>query len=98
MLILGYNGLLLWNETLNLLELQEYVDHSSTLYKFYVLGEKVFYAVKKSTPNADILMKLSESNGLKPLVLDRYVFIASVCFFLFDNGFLDQLTFPVDNG
>ncbi|XP_050256217.1 inositol 1,3,4-trisphosphate 5/6-kinase 4-like isoform X2 [Quercus robur] len=49
---------------------QEYVDHSSTLYKFYVLGEKVFYAVKKSTPNADILMKLSESNGLKPLVFD----------------------------
>lgn len=49
------------------------MDHSSTLYKFYVLGEKVFYAVKKSTPNADILMKLSESNGLKPLVFDRYV-------------------------
>ena len=78
MLILGYNGLLLGNETLKLLELQEYVDHSSTLYKFYVLGEKVFYAVKKSTPNADILMKLSESNGLKPLVFDRYVFSASV--------------------
>ncbi|KAM3749992.1 hypothetical protein ACB098_04G003300 [Castanea mollissima] len=49
---------------------QEYVDHSSTLFKFYVLGEKVFYAVKKSTTNADILMKLSESNGLKPLVFD----------------------------
>ncbi|RVW20280.1 putative ribonuclease H protein [Vitis vinifera] len=31
----------------------EYVDHSSTLFKFYVLGEKVFYAVKKSTPNAE---------------------------------------------
>ena len=74
------------------------MDHSSTLYEFYVLGEKVFYAVKKSTPNADILMKLSESNGLKPLVIDRYVFIASVCFFLFDNGILDQLAFPVDNG
>jgi hypothetical protein len=55
------------------------VDHSSTLYKFYVLGEKVFYAVKKSTPNTDILMKLSESNGLKPLVFDRYVsFLTSV--------------------
>lgn len=49
---------------------QEYVDHSSTLYKFYVLGEKVFYAVKKSIPNADVLMKLSESNGTKPLVFD----------------------------
>lgn len=49
---------------------QEYVDHSSCLFKFYVLGEKVFYAVKKSTPNADILMKLSEKNDLKPLVFD----------------------------
>lgn len=53
------------------LELQEYVDHSSILYKFYVLGEKVFHAVKKSTPNADVLLKLSGSNELKPLVFDR---------------------------
>ncbi|PON32448.1 Inositol-tetrakisphosphate 1-kinase [Parasponia andersonii] len=50
--------------------IQEYVDHSSTLYKFYVLGEKVFYAVKKSTPNADILIKLSGGHELKPLVFD----------------------------
>lgn len=50
--------------------IQEYVDHSSTLYKFYVLGEKVFYAVKKSTPNVDILMKLFGNHGLKPLVFD----------------------------
>ncbi|KAG2722344.1 hypothetical protein I3760_02G124600 [Carya illinoinensis] len=50
---------------------QEYVDHSSTLYKFYVMGENVFHAVKKSTPNANMLMKLSESNGLKPLIFDR---------------------------
>ncbi|XP_059655707.1 inositol 1,3,4-trisphosphate 5/6-kinase 4 isoform X2 [Cornus florida] len=49
---------------------QEYVDHSSSLFKFYVLGEKVFYAVKKSTPNADILAKLSERNGPKPLHFD----------------------------
>ncbi|EEF33297.1 inositol 1,3,4-trisphosphate 5/6-kinase 4 [Ricinus communis] len=49
---------------------QEYVDHSSTLFKIYVLGEKVFYAVKKSTPNVDILMKLSEKNGLGPLIFD----------------------------
>lgn len=53
------------------LEMQEYVNHSSILYKFYVLGEKVFYAVKKSTPNADILMKLCGGNELKPLVFDR---------------------------
>lgn len=49
---------------------QEYVDHSSTLFKFYVLGEKVFHAVKKSTPNADVLMKVSEKNGLKPILFD----------------------------
>ncbi|KAL2333245.1 hypothetical protein Fmac_014458 [Flemingia macrophylla] len=50
--------------------IQEYVDHSSTLYKFYVLGEKIFYAVKKSIPNAKILIELSNSNELKPLLFD----------------------------
>lgn len=50
--------------------IQEYVDHSSTLFKFYVLGEKVFYAVKKSTPNAGTLKKLCEKNELKPLIFD----------------------------
>ncbi|GAB4858956.1 hypothetical protein Ancab_010428 [Ancistrocladus abbreviatus] len=50
--------------------IQEYVDHSSVLFKFYVLGEKVFYAVKKSTPSADTLMKSSQANELKPLVFD----------------------------
>ncbi|XP_028102800.1 inositol 1,3,4-trisphosphate 5/6-kinase 4 isoform X2 [Camellia sinensis] len=49
---------------------QEYVDHTSTLFKFYVLGDKVFHAVKKSTPNAESLIKLSEKNGLKPLLFD----------------------------
>ncbi|GMH18269.1 hypothetical protein Nepgr_020110 [Nepenthes gracilis] len=49
---------------------QEYVDHSSLLFKFYVLGEEVFYATKKSTPNADILMKSSQANELKPLSFD----------------------------
>nr|XP_043617143.1 inositol 1,3,4-trisphosphate 5/6-kinase 4 isoform X1 [Erigeron canadensis] len=49
---------------------QEYVDHSSTLYKFYVLGEKVFYAIKNSTPNADILRNSYEKSGLKPLLFD----------------------------
>ncbi|KAJ0035062.1 hypothetical protein Pint_26380 [Pistacia integerrima] len=29
---------------------QEYINHSSTLFKFYVLGETVFHAVKKSIP------------------------------------------------
>lgn len=51
--------------------LQEYVDHSSTLFKFYVLGNKLFYAVKPSTPNASSLKKLCEKNELKPLIFDR---------------------------
>ncbi|KAK7285237.1 hypothetical protein RJT34_20001 [Clitoria ternatea] len=50
--------------------IQEYVDHSSTLYKFYVLDEKIFYAVKKSIPNAGILKKLSNGEDLKPLLFD----------------------------
>ncbi|KAI5670060.1 hypothetical protein M9H77_19913 [Catharanthus roseus] len=49
---------------------QEYVDHSSRLFKFYVLGEKIFYAIKNSTPNAATLMSLSEENYLKPILFD----------------------------
>lgn len=49
--------------------IQEYVDHSSTLYKFYVLGDKVFHAVKTSIPNGDTLMKLPGRNG-QPLLFD----------------------------
>ncbi|XP_027118005.2 inositol 1,3,4-trisphosphate 5/6-kinase 4 isoform X1 [Coffea arabica] len=49
---------------------QEYVDHSSCLFKFYVLGEKVFYAIKKSTPNAATLMGLPEACDLKPILFD----------------------------
>ncbi|KAE8671883.1 Inositol-tetrakisphosphate 1-kinase 6 [Hibiscus syriacus] len=50
--------------------IQEYVDHSSTLFKFYVLGERVFHVVKKSIPNSDILIKSSEKDGSKPLLFD----------------------------
>ncbi|XP_055820071.1 inositol 1,3,4-trisphosphate 5/6-kinase 4 [Solanum dulcamara] len=49
---------------------QEYVDHSSTMFKFYVVGKKVFFAIKKSTPNADTLIKLAEEKELKPLLFD----------------------------
>ncbi|KAL5780990.1 hypothetical protein ACOSP7_006019 [Xanthoceras sorbifolium] len=49
---------------------QEYVNHSSTLFKFYVLGENVFYAVKKSTPNSINLMKSYERNGFRPIMFD----------------------------
>ncbi|CAN4076186.1 unnamed protein product [Withania somnifera] len=49
---------------------QEYVDHSSTMFKLYVVGKKIFFAIKKSTPNADTLIKLAEEKGLKPLLFD----------------------------
>lgn len=51
--------------------MQEYVDHGSVLFKFYVLGEKVFYAVKKSMPNAKDLKLSSEKNGSSPISFDR---------------------------
>ncbi|CAI0401246.1 unnamed protein product [Linum tenue] len=46
----------------------EYVNHSSTLFKIYVIGKKVFYAVKRSVPNADILTKMAIENGSSPLI------------------------------
>ncbi|XP_051121309.1 inositol 1,3,4-trisphosphate 5/6-kinase 4-like isoform X2 [Andrographis paniculata] len=49
---------------------QEYVNHMALIYKFYALGGKIFYAVKKSIPNADNLMSLSPENGMKPLLFD----------------------------
>lgn len=51
--------------------MQEYVDHSSSIYKFYALGDKIFHAVRKSIPNADTLIKLAGENGLRPLLFDR---------------------------
>ena len=53
------------------LALQEYVDHSSNIFKIYVLGERLFYAVKKSIPNVNVLTKSSERNELGPLLFDR---------------------------
>ncbi|XP_057546839.1 inositol 1,3,4-trisphosphate 5/6-kinase 4 isoform X1 [Amaranthus tricolor] len=50
--------------------IQEYIDHSSTIFKFYVLGEQIFHAVKKSIPNGDVLVQLLNGNELKPLVFD----------------------------
>ncbi|KAL6501127.1 hypothetical protein OROHE_025324 [Orobanche hederae] len=58
---------------------QEYVDHSSLVYKFYALGGKVFYAIKKSTPSADTLMNLFADKGLKPLHFDRYYVLKDNC-------------------
>jgi hypothetical protein len=53
------------------LALQEYVDHSSNIFKIYVLGERLFYAVKNSIPNVNVLTKSSERNELGPLLFDR---------------------------
>ncbi|KAK8966071.1 Inositol-tetrakisphosphate 1-kinase 4 [Platanthera guangdongensis] len=49
---------------------QEYVDHGSSLFKFYVLGERVFHAIKNSMPNADHLSSLSETSGSFPILFD----------------------------
>ncbi|CAN8286563.1 unnamed protein product [Cochlearia groenlandica] len=50
--------------------IQEYVDHSSMIFKFYVLGEKIFHAVKKSIPSSPTLSKSAEENGLRPILFD----------------------------
>ncbi|CAL9076695.1 unnamed protein product [Musa textilis] len=50
--------------------LQEYVDHGSLIFKFYVLGNNVFHAVKKSMPNASFLKSSSEQAGSKPIIFD----------------------------
>ncbi|KAL9339941.1 hypothetical protein Peur_066160 [Populus x canadensis] len=49
---------------------QEYGDHSSNIFKIYVLGERLFYAVKNSIPNVNVLTKSSERNELGPLLFD----------------------------
>ncbi|VAI34719.1 unnamed protein product [Triticum turgidum subsp. durum] len=47
--------------------LQEYIDHGSKIYKFYVIGDKVFHAVKTSMPNANLL---KSSSGDEPLMFN----------------------------
>ncbi|OEL22044.1 Inositol-tetrakisphosphate 1-kinase 6 [Dichanthelium oligosanthes] len=49
--------------------LQEYVDHGSKILKFYVIGDKVFHAVRNSMPNASFL---KSSSGGEPLTFNRY--------------------------
>ncbi|KAJ1290446.1 hypothetical protein BS78_02G244000 [Paspalum vaginatum] len=44
--------------------LQEYVDHGSKIFKFYVIGDKVFHAVRNSMPNASFLKSSSEGEAL----------------------------------
>ncbi|KAI4989078.1 hypothetical protein ZWY2020_036395 [Hordeum vulgare] len=47
--------------------LQEYIDHGSKIFKFYVIGDKVFHAVKNSMPNANLL---KSSSGDEPLTFN----------------------------
>jgi len=47
--------------------LQEYVDHGSKIFKFYVIGDKVFHAVRNSMPNASFL---KSSSGGEPLTFN----------------------------
>ncbi|KAG6506751.1 hypothetical protein ZIOFF_032080 [Zingiber officinale] len=55
---------------IELVAANEYLDHGSLIYKFYVLGTNVFHAVKKSMPNASFLVSSQEKNGLKPITFD----------------------------
>ncbi|KAG8057438.1 hypothetical protein GUJ93_ZPchr0002g24869 [Zizania palustris] len=47
--------------------LQEYIDHGSKIFKFYVIGDKIFHAIKNSMPNAS---HLKSSSGGKPLTFN----------------------------
>ncbi|XP_031499046.1 inositol-tetrakisphosphate 1-kinase 6 [Nymphaea colorata] len=50
--------------------IQEYIDHGSFIYKFYVLGDAIFHAVRKSTPNASVLSQSSANSGSRAIVFD----------------------------
>ncbi|KAG0453738.1 hypothetical protein HPP92_025042 [Vanilla planifolia] len=50
--------------------IQEYVDHGSWLFKFYVLGDKVFHSVKKSMPNSSLLVSMSGNSGSSPIIFN----------------------------
>lgn len=45
------------------------MDHGSKIFKFYVIGDKVFYAVRDSMPNAHFL---KSSSGGEALTFNRY--------------------------
>ncbi|KAG0618941.1 hypothetical protein M758_4G103400 [Ceratodon purpureus] len=50
---------------------QEYVDHGSCVYKFYIIGEKVYHSCRRSMPNAaSLAVSGGSSVGLPALVFD----------------------------
>lgn len=53
------------------MKMQEYIDHGSSIYKFYVLGDKVFYAVRKSLPNANVLLSSFGDSKRQAISFDR---------------------------
>jgi len=52
--------------------IQEYVDHGSCVYKFYVIGNKVFHSCRRSMPNAASLAVSAGNStaGIPALVFD----------------------------
>jgi len=56
--------------------MQEYVDHGSCVYKFYIIGDKVYHSCRRSMPNAaSLAVSGGSSGGLPALVFDRYRFM-----------------------
>ena len=53
--------------------MQEYVDHGSCVYKFYIIGDKVMHSCQRSMPNAaSIAVSDGSSGDVSALVFDRY--------------------------
>jgi hypothetical protein len=51
--------------------IQEYVDHGSCVYKFYIIGDKVMHSCRRSMPNAaSMAVSDGSSGGLSALVFD----------------------------
>ncbi|XP_024386761.1 inositol-tetrakisphosphate 1-kinase 6 [Physcomitrium patens] len=50
---------------------QEYVDHGSCVYKFYIIGDKVMHSCRRSMPNAaSMAVSDGSSGGMPALVFD----------------------------
>jgi hypothetical protein len=48
---------------------QEYIDHASRIYKFYVIGDSIFYSTRKSTPNAGKLSGSDSDPSLPSIII-----------------------------
>jgi hypothetical protein len=53
--------------------MQEYIDHGSCVYKFYIIGDKVMHSCRRSMPNAaSMAVSAGSSESAPALVFDRY--------------------------